>query len=83
MSRLRRFNRKILSLSSDYTHDSESDQEDVSILPLDTEEQEELIQKFETNAHITNKLYINLLSILYFYMLDPLLIIRVKIARVY
>lgn len=51
MSRLRRFNRKILSLSSDYTHDGESDQEDVSILPLDTEEQEELIQKFETNAH--------------------------------
>ena len=82
MSRLRRFNRKILSLSSDYTHDGESDQEDVSILPLDTEEQEELIQKFETNAQITNKLYINLLSILYL-LYGGLLMILVRKSRGY
>ncbi|CAI4062106.1 uncharacterized protein SKDI_07G2700 [Saccharomyces kudriavzevii IFO 1802] len=65
MSRLRRFNRKILGFSTDYTHEGESDQDEVSVLPLDTEEQEELIQKFEVNAHVTNKLYINILSVLY------------------
>ncbi|CAI4039282.1 hypothetical protein SMKI_07G2630 [Saccharomyces mikatae IFO 1815] len=80
MSRLRRFNRKILSFSSDYTHDGESDEDDVPILPLDTEEQEELIQKFEVNAHVTNKLYINILSVLYL-LYGGLLMIFVRKSR--
>ncbi|EJS43700.1 YGR016W [Saccharomyces arboricola H-6] len=80
MSRLRRFNRKILGLSSAYTHESDTDQNEVSILPLDTEEQEELIQKFEVNAHVTNKLYINVLSVLYL-LYGGLLMIFVRKAQ--
>lgn len=80
MSRLRRFNRKILNLSSEYTHEGESGQDDVSVLPLDTEEQEELIQKFETNAHVTNKLYINILSMFYL-LYGGLLMILVRTAQ--
>ena len=43
MSRLRRFNRKVLGLDPGYAHDAESEQDDISLLPLDTEEQEELL----------------------------------------
>ncbi|KOG99519.1 uncharacterized protein DI49_1980 [Saccharomyces eubayanus] len=80
MSRLRRFNRKILGLNPGYAYEVESEHDDISMLPLDTEEQEELIQKFEVNAHITNKMYINVLSVLYL-LYGGLLMIFVRKSR--
>lgn len=64
MSRLRRFNRRIFRDGTGIGVDSEDDNE-ISILPMDTEEQEELIQKFELSYNVRNKRYVNILSLSY------------------
>lgn len=61
MSRLRRFNQKVLR--EDYV-DSDDDG-DVTFLPLDTEEQEQLVNKFEICNATKNERYVQILSIMY------------------
>ncbi|QLG73267.1 hypothetical protein HG535_0E03510 [Zygotorulaspora mrakii] len=59
MSRLRKFDRNIL-------WNGASDTDDNQLMgPLDTEEQEELIQKFELSNTARNKGYVNILSLCY------------------
>lgn len=61
MPRLRRFERNVLlQRSSSY-----GDDHVVPDLPMDTEEQEELIEKFEISNTLRNKRYANTLSLTY------------------
>lgn len=59
MSRLRKLDRSILSGRAN------GEDHDIPDLPMDTEEQEELIQKFEVNNSLRNKRYANVLSLTY------------------
>lgn len=57
--------------------DSEDDNE-ISILPMDTEDQEELIQKFELSNSVRNKRYVNILSLSYLVCSGLFLILATK-----
>lgn len=63
MSRLRRFNRSVLLDGSDFQADI--DDSGIPDLPMDTDEQEELIERFEISNTLRNKRYANTLSLTY------------------
>lgn len=68
MSRIRRFNRKVLGYDASLTddpHDFDRNGIVIPTGPIDTEEQDELIEKFEVNMVVKNKWYINTLSLSY------------------
>lgn len=59
MSRLRKFDRGILGGGI------HGDDDQIPDLPIDTQDQEELIQKFEVNNSLRNKRHANVLSLTY------------------
>lgn len=63
MSRLRRFNRTILFESAGLQ--PERDEYDIPDLPMDTQDQEDLIERFEVSNNLRNKRYANTLSLTY------------------
>lgn len=69
MSRIRRFNRKILGYDTSLTDDVYGFDSQTGIAiptgPIDTYEQDELIEKFEVNLVVKNRWYINTLSLSY------------------
>ncbi|KAL3231085.1 putative membrane protein [Nakaseomyces bracarensis] len=68
MSRIRRFNRKILGYDTDLMDDIDQDRNGGIVIPhgpIDSDEQDELIEKFEVNLIVKNRWYINTLSLSY------------------
>lgn len=63
MSRLRRFNRSVLLDGSGFQADN--DDSEIPDLPMDTDEQEELIERFEISNTLRNKRYAHTLSLTY------------------
>lgn len=76
MSRLRRFNRKVLrGIGSD------SDNDEITFLPLDSDEQEELINRFEVRSQSKDNQYIQLLSIAYLICCGLFILLLVRLRR--
>lgn len=76
MSRLRRFNRKVLrGIGSD------SDNDEITFLPLDSDEQEELINRFEVRSQSKDNQYIQLLSVAYLICCGLFILLLVRLRR--
>lgn len=94
MSRVRRFNSKILGFTNDestfdgltnrYNQKNKWYQQNINdwdIGPLDFDEQEELIQRFEQNNYLTNKWMIDMMSALYLVLAGLFLMLATKTNR--
>lgn len=94
MSRVRRFNSKILGftnaestfdgLTNRYNQKNKWYQQNINdwdIGPLDFDEQEELIQRFEQNNYLTNKWMIDMMSALYLVLAGLFLMLATKTNR--
>mgnify|MGYP003365970472 CR=1 FL=1 len=71
MARLRKFDRDILWTAG-------GDDGDSVLGPMDTDEQEELIQKFELSNRTRNKRYVNILSLCYMLCSGVFLLLATK-----
>lgn len=94
MSRVRKFNSKILGFTNDestfdgltnrYNQKNKWYQQNINdwdIGPLDFDEQEELIQRFEQNNYLTNKWMIDMMSALYLVLAGLFLMLATKTNR--
>ncbi|CAL9728899.1 hypothetical protein MOUN0_F01288 [Monosporozyma unispora] len=91
MSRVRRFNSKVLGFSipentlgkltnRNFKDGEGSDEEinDWDLTPLDSQEQEELIQKFEQNNYSINKSIVNVMTMVYLVLAGLFLMLSTK-----
>lgn len=83
MSRLRKFNRNVLKLSADGREGNSDGDDEFGMTPLDIDEQEEIIQKFEVSAHIRNTRYSNILSLSYLVTCGFFLILAGRCKGIY
>lgn len=88
MSRLRKFNAKVLGIKTiingKYTgseFQTLMDSDDDFSLPMDTDEQEQLIQKFELNNYTTDQITINIMCALYLFCAGIFLMLATRSSR--
>lgn len=95
MSRVRRFNAKVLGFSiPDNTFETLTNRDvikgawsergevnDWELSPLDSQEQEELIQKFEKNNYSINKSIVDIMTVLYLVLAGLFLVLATKTDR--
>lgn len=95
MSRVRRFNSKVLGFSipdsmlGTLTNKNIKEGEwgegeevnDWDLTPLDSQEQEELIEKFEKNNYLINKSIVDVMTVLYLFLAGLFLVLATKTDR--